>query len=474
MDSPVEPPAPDRGASTERRFLDSSLASYGSQAGRLLVGFVAKVILARWVIPQDYGLYDEALRLVTLAAAVRDLGLTYHLMRDRTRPYGTVFAFTVLSGLVVTGVLMLTAPLFGVLNPDLPAVLQVFGVWVLLDGLAAVPRTYFERELRIGRLVVPELARAALTALVAVGLAVAGFGVWSLVLGDLAATACYAALVGLRAWGKFGISWRLPGLSGLLRQSRYLFGIWLLVQLVTYIDIFIIEVFGETETVGQYARAYWIAFLMPLIVAPRALLPALVEYRDDLPRFREAFRLGTVFLMAFQVIAGYFLYFNAEKVVEILLGEDWEPAVALLKILCFVPFLDVFTDLGGEVLKVRHEDRAWMVIVFVNLISLVGFGTWFTARWGASGMAWANFLLLGNLIMAWRMRALLGRAFGHLMRDLATVYLAPLPLFLGVSWLPADSWLRLAASVGAAALAAALLAARHFRAFEAFFLKRSL
>jgi len=56
---------------------------------------------------------------------------------------------------------------------------------VLLDGLASAPRTFFERELRIGRLVAPEIVRGLAIAALSVGLAWRGFGVWSLVWGDI-------------------------------------------------------------------------------------------------------------------------------------------------------------------------------------------------------------------------------------------------------------------------------------------------
>jgi O-antigen/teichoic acid export membrane protein len=234
-------------------------------------------------------------------------------------------------------------------------------------------------------------------------------------------------------------------------------------QLVEHVDVFIIgAVTLDPGLVGQYAKAYWIAFLVSQVVAPRALLPALVEVRDDPENFLLAFRLGVVLMMTFQVVAGYFLFFNAARVVEILLGANWGPAVGLLRILCFVPFLDVFKDLGGEVLKVVHQDRAWLITGLVNLLCLVVFGALFTARWGPQGMAYANLLLLGNWLMARRLASILGRGFWRLGRDLLVIYLVPLPLFLAAAWLlPAESWWLFGVHGVIAAVALGVLA-RHF------------
>jgi len=459
---------------TERRFWSSTVASYGSLLVRMAVTFAARVVMARLVIPEGHGLYEQALRIVIVAGAVRDLGLPFHLMRDERRPYGTVLAFSLVSGIVVTGGLILAAPLAGVLNPDLPGVLRIFALWVFLDGIVLVPKTFFERELRIGRMVLPEIARGLAVGAVSIVLAWHfGLGVWSFVFADLAAAALFAALVWARAWKKVPLEVHLAWIPDLLHRSRYLFLIWVVFQLVTYVDLFIVEAFRDTDTVGQYSRAYWIAFLVPLIVAPRALLPALVEYRYDAARFLETFRVGTVLLMFFQVSAGYYLFFNTEKVVAILLGEQWGPAVPLLRVLAFVPFLDVFTDLGGEVLKVRGEDRTWLLITSVNLVSLLTFGILFTDHWGALGMAWANFLLLGNLLMVWRMSVIFRGGFRHLMADLALIYLTPLPFFLAVSQLfPRDSWGRFLLSWLAVTAAAAAVAPRFAPLLRRYFARR--
>ena len=456
--------------STEKRVLRSTLAGYTIQLARMLIGFVAKLILARLILPDGHGLYEEALRIVTVASAVRDLGLPYHLVRDSRRPYGTVLVSTLVLGLLISILLIGGAPAFGFLNPDLPKVLQVFAIWVFLDGLAVVPKAFFERELTIGRLVGPEVLRGAVIAAVSIGLAWKGWGVWAFVVGDLAGALLLAAYSWWQAWGKIPLRADLHLLPDLIRRSSWLFWIWIALQIVTYIDIYIIEIFGSTSSVGLYGKAYMVAFLVATIVYPRALFPTLVEYLEDEPRFFEAFRLSTLQLLGFQVVASYFLFFNAEKVIWVLFGDDWSGAAPLLRVLAFVPFLDQFTILGGEMLKARHQDRTWLAIMLLNLVSLVGWGVYFTQRWGASGMAAANYLLAGNLVMAWQVARVFGPRFRRLLADLALVYLIPLPFFVASAWLfEADSWPRFAASLAAAAIAMAILVFKYWGPFRAFF-----
>lgn len=456
--------------STEQRVLRSTFASYAIQFARLGINFGVKIALGRLILPEGHGLYELALRIVTVASAVRDLGLPYQLVRDKRRPYGTVLAITVALGALITLALVALAPLFGPFNADLPFVLRVFAVWVLLDGLAVVPRAFFERELTIGNLVAPEIWRGAVMAAVSVALAWWGWQHWSLVIGDLVGAALLAGYSWAKAWGKIPLKVEWEQAPDLVRKSFLLFLIWLTLQLVTYIDIYIVDWYRGTHMEGLYVRSYGIPFLVATIVYPRAFFPTLMAYLDDRPRFVEFFRLGVVQLLGCQVVASYFLFFNAERTLGILLGENWIVAAPILRVLAFIPFFDQFTMLGGEMLKAEHRDGRWLWIEILNLVSLVGFGILLTLRYGAAGMGAANYLLAGNLVMAWEVARLFGPRFRTLLGDFALLYLVPLPFFALAAWLGAPgSWTRFFASLAAAALAAGALAARYWRPFRTFF-----
>jgi O-antigen/teichoic acid export membrane protein len=466
--SPVE--GAGGGGTTEQRVLRSTFASYAIQLARLGINFGAKIALAHLILPEGHGIYELALRIVTIASAIRDVGLPYQLVRDKRRPYGTVLAITTGLGALITLALIGSAPLFSGLSPELPSVLRVLAFWVLLDGLAQVPRAFFERELTIGNLVAPEIARGVVIAAVAVGLAWLGWGYWSLVIGDLVGAALLAGYSWSKAWGKIPLKFEPHLATDLVRRSFLLCLIWLTLQLVTYLDIYIVDVFRDPATVGLYFRAYGIAFLVATIVYPRAFFPTLMEYLDAPSKFVEFFRLSTIQLLGCQVVASYFLFFNSERVVGILLGKNWPAAAPYLRVLAFVPFFDQFTMLGGEMLKADHRDGKWLAIEVLNLVSLIGFGIYLTRRFGAAGMGAANYLLLGNLVMAWEVARRFGPRFRTLLGDFALLYLAPLPFFALAAWLcPPASWTRFFVSLVAAALAAGALAGRYWQPFRAFF-----
>jgi lipopolysaccharide exporter len=463
---------------TERRFLHSTLAAYGSQIGRVLIRAAGDLILARLLLPDTHGLFDLALGVVMIASIFRDVGLPYQLVRDERRPYGAVFLWVTGAGALLTLALILGASLFAPLDPGLPAILRVYALWVFLDGLAVVPKLYFERELTVGRLVLPEILRGLSIAVVAIALATSGAGVWSLVAGELTGAALFAALLWWRVRGRLHLNLGTKDLSllpGLLARSNYLFLIALAALPVPYVSRFILGAYTSSFLVGQYGKARDWGFKLQALVLPavaRVLYPALVEYRTgDRRRFLAAYRLGTVTILALETLAAYFLFWNARVVLlQILIGHNWGPAVPILRILCFVPLTDPFSRLGGEVLKVEGEDRAWFAAVALNFVSLLLFGILFTRAWGAQGLAWAQYLLLGNWLLAWRVYRISPEEFWRLAKNLLFLYLVPLPLFLLAGWLcPADSWALFGVSLVAAAVAAAVYAARFAKPLKALF-----
>jgi len=459
---------------TEKRFLRSLLAASGSQIGRTALRLIADLTLARLILPEGHGLFALAWSTVVIAGFVRDQGLPYELVRDPKQRFGSVLLWEIGAGIVVTLGLVLASPWFGGMDPDLPAVLRVLSLWVLIEGLGVVPRVYFERELQVTRLVGPEIGRGFILATISITLAANGFGVWSFVIGELVAAFIYMLILWKRAWGHMPIELNLGPIPGLLKQSGLLFVIALLANSTPFVGRYIVEAVDTTYMVGQFEKAFLWALRAQVLMVPalvRAIYPALVKFLADRTRFVGAFRLATVAILAGEVLVAYFLFFNAEIVLlKILLGSNWNEAVHLLRILCFLPLVDPFNRLGGEMLKAHREDRIWLIIVVINIVSLIGFGWYLSHRFGTEGMAWAHYLMLGHLVMAWRVYRICGRDFWYLVAELLFIYLLPLPFFAAISFLlPAASWSRFAASILAVAVIGTLLVAKFHRPFRDFF-----
>ena len=428
-----------------RRFLHSSGAALFSQFWRVAVTFVTMMILRRLIPAGDWGLWSWSLTLFLILGALRDLGLAFHVVRVKPRPYGNLLGLEILWGGALVGLTFLAAPLlaraYSEPHPEILTVLRLLTLFLFFEGLATVPRVYFEGELRIGRAVAPELVRNLAMALISVALAFAGHGLWSLLVGQVASAAIYASMLWWRAWGEMPLLWQRGEMWALVRDSLPLAMIWILTILTRQIDPLILGYRYQGAVVGNYSFAYENAFRVSDIVLPavvRALYPALVALRDEAERLFDAFSLATVFLLSVEVPIAYFLFLNAELTLRILGGAQWVEAPTYLRLLCFAPLVDPFTRLGGEVLKVKHRDGLWILCTVISLLTFVVGGIFWTTAIGPVGMAVINLLPLGAIPMARGLYLISPAGFRSLIRQLTYVYLVPVPGFAAVFLLTGD------------------------------------
>ncbi len=427
---------------TSRGLLRSGGAATFSQLVRIVAILATHLALRRLVPPADWGLRDWTEALFLVLATVRDLGLPSHVVRLRPAPFGTLLRVQALWGGTLALLLLAAAPLvaeaFRTPRPDVALVIRVMALYLVLEGLSSVPLTHFEATLRIGRAVLPELARTATYCLGALALALAGWGVWSFVLAMVASQALYTLLLWQRARPTMELLHTPGTVAPLIQASVPLGSIWLLAFAITYADALILGSRFPDSVVGGYMFAYVWAFFASRILQPplgRALYPAFVQFRDRPQEQFAAFRLATKLLLAIEVPAALFLCLNAELAVRLLGGPAYADQVGLLRLLAFAPLVDPLGRFGGELLIARHRDRARLASLLLHLVALVGGGLLLSARFGPTGMAWANFLPLGAPVLVWALARGHARELRALAIDLAEVYLTPLPLFAVAWWL---------------------------------------
>lgn len=465
---------------TSKALLRSSNAAIFSQVWRMAVVFATHILLRRLVGPGPWGLWHWAEPIFLLIGQFRDLGLPGHMVRHPApRPYRNFFRLEGL-GMVATAILVwIGAPLLagGFKEADtaeVTAVIRFLVLFLIFEGLAKVPLTFFEAELRIEQSLMPEVLRNATYAVVSLALAIYGHGVWCFIVAHVAGGAVFALTLWWRAWPDMSLR-RDPSIEDgrLLRASLPLVLMSVLMLLLGRIDPLVLGFRFEPEVVGHYGMALFLAFLLSSMVAlpvSRALYPALQRLQDDRDLFFEGYRLATVLVLALEVPYALSLFINSEVLLAIFGGGEYPgAATAFLQVLCFAPLLQPFSRCANDVLLVRHQDRVLIVSSALTLVSLGALGFLLSWRLGPIGMAWANLLPIGGVVVGWAVWRLDPPAFRRLCTDLAWIYLLPLPIFwLTALALPAG-WARLGLSFLATFVTLALFTWRYHRDYRRFF-----
>jgi O-antigen/teichoic acid export membrane protein len=323
--------------STARGALFSSTA----QAVSFVLRTVSMVVLARLLFPTDFGLVGMVTAATGFIGLFRDAGLSLATIQRTTLTKEHVFTlFWVNLGLgCLLGVLSaILAPVLAAFyhEPRLFPIAVTLGLAFIFQGATAQHRAILQRNMRFRKLALIDTISCAGSIVLAVGMAVAGFGYWALV----AMTISQTVLNSVGTW--LTERW-LPGAPGPLTDilSMLRFGgavsINTVLSYVAYnTDKILIGRFWGAETLGIYGRAYQLANLpTENLNSTLALVafPALSRLQNDPARLSDYFLKGyRIFLSLNMPITVSFALF-ADDIIRVFLGPRWHPAAAVFRLL---------------------------------------------------------------------------------------------------------------------------------------------
>jgi PST family polysaccharide transporter len=383
------------GESLGRRAVGAAQWRVLSSVLQALLQFGVGVALARLLAPADFGLAAMGTIVVALPTLILDFGLGFAVIQRQPlteRHLRASVTLGLLLGALLAGVLLLLAPIAGILMaaPRLPAILRAESLLFLFAGFGVTGRALLQRKLAFRQLALADLAGYSVgSGLVAVGLAIEGFGVWSLVIGALIQSALANALVVAMARPRFDLLLARQEAKELLGFGSFGAMNGAVGQVAYYGDNLVVGRLLGAPQLGLYARAFGL-MMLPLGYIGNNLFSlmfaALAELRADRARFRQAYRMSLSFvtLAAGPVMAG--MAVAAPYLIGVLYGPVWTGAVRPFQVFCAVGLFRVITLPAGAVTHAtgRIDAELRRQIVYAIWV-LVGAGV--GSRWGVTGAA---------------------------------------------------------------------------------------
>lgn len=301
---------PDRPGGLLGTVVRGAALSAGGYAGAQILNLVAYIVLARLLLPAEFGTYASATALLGFALLVTESGMTSAIVQRRDRldeATNTAFLATLTAGVAFGLVSLATAPLLGLFfdNSQVTEVAAVMSGFILLRTASSVPDAVLQRRFSFVRRFVIEPMQVAVFGGTAIVCAEAGLGVWSLVIGQYAGVVTDLIL----AWWFAG--WRPHPARASIAMWRELvgFGRHIFVATAIYnaaqqLDSLIVGRAFGAASLGQFRYGFRLAstpFQALLAVAAFVLFPAFSRIADERERFQPAFvrSLRWVCLIAF-------------------------------------------------------------------------------------------------------------------------------------------------------------------------------
>jgi len=304
---------------------------------------VTTTVMARLLDASDFGLVALATVVVRFLAYFSQMGFGVAIVQREhvtTAELGGLATLSVAFGAAFT---TLALALAWFLRPEVAAIMRALSLSFLITGFTAVPYGWLRRELHNRELAVFEvIAQLVGNGAVAITLAYAGYGAWSLVIGTLVQLLITAAAAWLAAnlrGARLAFARPTPACRGYLgfgiRHSWNTFFEFLYYNA----DVLVIGRWYGVELTGYYNRAFSLSHL-PLEQVfgsvVRVLFPVLARLRTEHDKERQAFfaafLLGGIFAAGFCAA----MFVAAPEIVAVLFGARWATIVPLIRVFAVI------------------------------------------------------------------------------------------------------------------------------------------
>jgi lipopolysaccharide exporter len=399
-------------------------ATYALSKGLVLI---STIVLARLLVPDDFGLVGIGLLVIAYLEVVNDFGVSAAVIQrrdDHQRTADVAFWTNLVlgGGLTLAGVAAAPAIADFFQEERATPIIQVLSLTFFVSSVGAIHESRLRRELDFRRRVAPELVKGLLKGSVAIALAAAGFGAWSLVWAQMASAVAGSAMY----WR--ALAWR-PRRRWDRRIARSLLGFGSQITLVTLlgavlrnVDYVLVGRWLGTTALGLYTLAFRLPQLLVESVATvvgQVVFPAFSRLQHDPERLRGALLrvLTTTSLLLAPLGVGVALV--ADPFVRVFYGERWAPAVTTMQLLAIYMVVqsasrnvgDLYKAVGRPailtrlaVVKVCFTVPALIIAVPHGIVALAA------TQVGAAAVATTiDFVVVG-------------RRFGVGVRDLVAVY----------------------------------------------------
>lgn len=359
------------------------------EIGSRVVGPLVFIVLARVLVPEDFGVVAAATVAISFSQVFWDSGLARALIQQRDEdPALADAAFWINMGLALVLMLVVVAaassiaPFFG--DERIAGALRVLAVQVPLAAACSVMTALMQRRLQFARLFWIRLATTAGPGLASIPLALGGWGYWALVAGAVTGQALQLAVLAAMA------GWRPRARIERSCALRLLhFGKWTLLSgalgwCFGWLDAIVVGHFLGARDMGLFRSGNtFVVMVFGLIFAP--LMPVLYSLfsraQHDLPRLRDALLTVARVSAITALPIGWTMYLLREPAASLVFGEAWTGVGAVIGAMALSHAMGWIAGANGELYRAIGRPQvetftvAVMLAVYVPVyLVVIGYG----------------------------------------------------------------------------------------------------
>lgn len=361
-----------------------------------MLSIVQLAFLGRVLAPDDFGLMAMVMVVIGFAQAFADMGISnaiIHFQNEDRNQLSSLYWLNIFAGALIFLLIIAVRPFVVAFyhEPRLDRLMILASFVFIILPIGQQSQVLLQRDMRFNEVAYAEILSSVAGLGVSVYAASKGFGVVSLVLGQLANTAVRTLIitsVGFRRWRPH-LHFRMNDLKGYLGFGLYQMGEKAINYLGWNLDKLLIGSLLGAQSLGYYNIAYQLmtkpfTIFNPIIT--RVAFPLFAKIQHDNKRLRTGYldAIRVIALVLFPLYTGMIVL--ARPFLAVLVGEAWLPALSVFQILCLLGyFYSLGNPLGSLLLAKGRAGLGFYLNVF--MIVLYAAAIWFGSKFGLRGIA---------------------------------------------------------------------------------------
>ena len=371
---------------TRKKIIFSLMWKYLQQCSSQVVGFVIGILLARLLLPEDYGVIAIVMVFIAMSNVFISSGLPTALIQKIDADdldFNSVFWVSMSIAVLMYILLFLLAPFIAKFynNQILIPIIRVLGLTLFTGVFVSMQNVVVAKKLLFKKLFYMSILLSVPIGIFSILLAFRGFGVWALVYSSLLSsifTFLFMQLV---------IKWR-PKLIFSFSRAKILFTYGWKLLLESIISLVVGDI--HKLIIGRLSQ-YNLGLLnkgesFPKLIVGNVnstiqsvMFPVYSDSQNDLVKLKQLLRRSLTISTFVMVPIMTSLFLVSSPLVSFLLGEKWLPSVVFLQLFCFsyafwhihTNNLAIMNSLGRSDLYLKVgivKQSVWLVLIIVSLV----------------------------------------------------------------------------------------------------------
>lgn len=332
--------------------------------------FVISVILARLLMPSDFGLIGMLTVFIALSQIMVQSGMGTALVQKKNLTeldFSTVFIFNFIVSICLYFVLFIAAPFIADFyrTPQLAVLTRVLCLSIIIDSLSLVQNSKLQIILDFKTMAKINISASTISGVGAIIVAHLNFGVWALVFHNLARV----SLVNIFLWYS---NKRLPIMQFSKQSFMELFGFGskllgagIIAAVFNNIYKVVIGKVYSARLLGFYTQAFQFVDITAgsiTSVLQKTTFPILASINSDESRMVDVYKklLGMTAFIIFPTMTLFAIL--AEPFVLVFLGDKWTETIPLLQWLCFARIIYPISALNMNILNAKGRSDLFLKV----------------------------------------------------------------------------------------------------------------